>query len=137
MTSSRLERLAAYRSVQRRYRPSHREFELLVLEALEGLPEQFRALVDNVALVVENWPPHKSPVPGESDAADDLLGLYEGTPFGERGVGYHLVTPDRITIYRGPILAACKTRAEVVREVRDTVSHEIGHYFGLGDDELA
>jgi predicted Zn-dependent protease with MMP-like domain len=137
MSAARDERLAAYRSAQRKYRPNRRQFELLVVEALEGLPEQFRARLDNLAVVVEDWPSGGKSVADAADHTDDLLGLYEGTPLGQRGLDYHLATPDRITIYRRPIVAACRTRSEVVDEVRATVIHEIGHYFGLGDDELA
>jgi predicted Zn-dependent protease with MMP-like domain len=70
------------------------------------------------------------------DHNDSLFGLYEGTPLGERGTGYHLALPDRITIYREPILEACATREEMKREIRLTVIHELGHHFGLTDAEL-
>lgn len=133
MSVGRRERVAAYRTAQGRFRPNRRQFERLVGEALDGLPERFRRRLDNVAVVVEEWPPDRS---GGAPTAGPLLGLYEGTPLGERGLGYHLVAPDRITLFRGPILALCRTRAEVIREVRDTVVHEIGHLFGLGDAEL-
>jgi predicted Zn-dependent protease with MMP-like domain len=65
-----------------------------------------------------------------------VLGLYDGVSLPQRGSGYHLTVPDRITIYRGPIVVLCRNQAELAREVRDTVLHEVGHYFGLGDHEL-
>jgi predicted Zn-dependent protease with MMP-like domain len=136
LSSNRGDRLAKYRSEQRRYRPSRREFERLVADALDGLPAEFRARLDNIAIVVEEWPEADGASGPDSVDSSMLLGLYQGTPLGERSAGYHLVTPDRITIYRGPILAMCKSRADVLREVRDTVIHEVGHFFGLGDDEL-
>jgi predicted Zn-dependent protease with MMP-like domain len=132
----RQHRLNAYRSVQRRYRPGRRQFERLVLEALASLPNEFRQRLDNVALVVEDWPSTSEATGADGGETHSLLGLYRGTPLGNRGTDYHLSPPDRITIYRRPILALCRTRAEVIREVRDTVVHEVGHYFGLGEDEL-
>jgi predicted Zn-dependent protease with MMP-like domain len=91
--------------------------------------------MENIAVVVEEWPP----APLEAGRGRDdgpLLGIYQGTPLGDRSSSYHLIPPDRITLYRGPILALCRTRAEVIREIRDTVVHEIGHFFGLAEDEL-
>lgn len=129
--TDRRERLARYRTHQARYRPDRRRFERLVAAALDQLPAEFRRRLENVAVVVEDWPPEQA---GEEEAA--LLGLYQGTPYPQRGDGYHLVPPDRITIYRGPILALCRTREEVIREIRATLVHEIGHYFGLGEHEL-
>jgi predicted Zn-dependent protease with MMP-like domain len=130
MESGRWSRLALQRSFQRRYRPTHQEFERLVGEAVEGLPAEFRARLDNVAIVVEAWPR------GGRRADDLLLGLYEGVPLTQRGEAEHLALPDRITIFSGPTLALCRTRAEAIREIRATVVHEVGHFFGLGDDEL-
>jgi predicted Zn-dependent protease with MMP-like domain len=132
MDTARRSRLARFREIQHRYRPTRQEVERVVRDAVNDLPGEFRARLANVAIVVEAWPPGG---PG-AKTADLLLGLYQGTPLGQRGGDYHLAVPDRITIYSGPILAAWHTRAEVVRELRATVVHEIGHYFGLDDDEL-
>ncbi len=135
MSTDRRARLAAFRSTQQRYRPDRRQFEKLVEEALDRLPAEFRRRIDNVAVVVEEWPRKET----EHHASPDdgpLLGLYQGTPLGSRGTDYHLVPPDRITLYRGPILAICRTRDDVLREIRDTVVHEVGHYFGLHEDDL-
>ena len=93
----------------------------------------------NVAIVVEEWPDPDTDAEtaaGAEGDETDLLGLYQGVPFGERQTDYNLVLPDRITIYRQPILAASRSEAEAREEIRLTVLHEIGHYFGLGDDEL-
>ncbi len=110
----------------------------IVGEVVAALPEPFRERFSNVAVVVEEWPDAAAAEHGTgSDGEEaDLLGLYQGVPYGERQSGYHLVVPDRITIYRGPILAASRTEAEAREGIRLTVLHEIGHYFGLGDDEL-
>ena len=106
-----------------------------------SLPPQIVAHISNVAVVVEEWPTDDDPDPGASSPNDDsdendLLGLYQGIPYGERQTSYGMVLPDRITIYRQPILAVCRSEAEAREEIRLTVLHEIGHYFGLGDDEL-
>jgi len=110
-------------------------FEALVREALADLPEQFRQRLQNVAVVIEDRP---SPgllrtlgMPPDSP----LFGLYEGVPLTVRGDAGS-VLPDRITIFREPIERTCRTRAEVKREVRDTVIHEVAHYFGLSDAEI-
>ncbi len=132
MDTARRSRLARFREIQQRYRPTRHEIERIVREAVNELPSEFRVKLANVAVVVEAWPPGGRGNP----AADLLLGLYQGTPLGQRGGDYHLAVPDRITIYSGPILAIWRTRAEVVRELRATVVHEVGHYVGLDDDEL-
>jgi predicted Zn-dependent protease with MMP-like domain len=102
------------------------EFEDLVAEALDGIPRELAELVDNVVILVEDDPP-----PGEY-----LLGLYEGIPLTSRGWFYAGALPDRITIYRNPIVANSRTHDDVVREVRVTVVHEIAHHFGIDDDRL-
>jgi predicted Zn-dependent protease with MMP-like domain len=135
MSGSRRERLAAYRHSQRRYRPDRRRFEQLVQEALAALPIEFRRRLVNVAVVVQEWPSADQSRDGRTEDGP-LLGLYQGTPYGLRGQGYHLQPPDRITLFRGPLLSLGHSRAELVQEIRDTVVHEVGHYFGLAEEEL-
>lgn len=103
------------------------EFEELVADALDGIPRQLATLIDNVAIFVEDEP--DPPDPG-------LLGRYEGIPLTERGQWYAGVLPDRITIYRLPILRICRSRQDVADQVRLTVVHEIAHHFGIGDGTL-
>jgi predicted Zn-dependent protease with MMP-like domain len=101
-------------------------FEALVVEALDGIPPDLAAHIDNVAVVVR-----------DRSRDGQLLGLYEGVPLTERAdYGVGAVLPDRITIFREPIIALCRTEAEVVRQVQITVVHEVGHHFGLDDDRL-
>lgn len=103
-------------------------FDRLVEEAIESLPGDVMRLLDNCVLVVEDEPPD-----GDSP---DLLGYYDGIPLTERDSSYGGVVPDRIVIFRGPTLRMCASHAEVVKEVRITVAHEIAHYFGIDDDRL-
>ncbi len=106
---------------------SRERFEELVADALDRVPEQLLALMDNVVVLVEDDSPA-----GESD----LLGLYEGIALTERDSSYAGVLPDRITIYRRPLCAACDTEEEVVDEVGVTVVHEIAHHFGIDEGRL-
>jgi len=130
-------RLKALRGVSQRYRTDRRLFESMVAEAVAELPDRFRDRLSNVAVVVEDWPPDAGSVlDRDEDEETDLLGLYQGVPLGYRSSGYHLALPDRITIYRQPILASCRSEAALRREIRATVLHEIGHHFGLSDAEL-
>jgi predicted Zn-dependent protease with MMP-like domain len=112
-------------------------FETLVREAIDGLPSEYRRLLKNVAIVVEETPSRDILDDLGLTSEDDLLGLYSGTPLEDESffnVGGDL--PSRISIYRKPILRLCRSAQEVVHEVRDTVVHEIGHHFGLDDDEM-
>ncbi|HET6652926.1 MAG TPA: metallopeptidase family protein [Nocardioides sp.] len=102
-------------------------FEELVAEALDGLPPELSALIDNVVVLVEDEPPADDP---------DLLGFYDGTPLTQRDSTYAGVLPDRITVYRNPTLDMCASEEEVVDEVNITVVHEIAHHFGIDDDRL-
>lgn len=103
-----------------------KEFEDLVAHALDNLPEFFAKKLDNVAVVVEIWPPHGAP----------LFGLYQGIPQTKRG-HYVGALPDKITIFAGPIVRAFGDNPEAVKEqVRNTVLHEIGHHFGMTDEEI-
>jgi predicted Zn-dependent protease with MMP-like domain len=103
-----------------------RRFEQLVADALDELPPELAALLDNVVVVVEDR--------GEEP---DLFGLYEGTPLTERSAYGSLELPDRISIYRLPICDHCEDEEHVVEEVLVTVVHEIAHHFGIDDDRLA
>lgn len=134
--TGRRERLAPLRAASQRHRISRSAFERLVEQALAELPPEFARRLDNVAVTVDDYPDPERLVELGFDPDQPLLGLYEGTPLGERGSGYHLVAPDRITIFRLPTLQMCRTEDDVVREVKATVIHEIGHFFGLGDHEL-
>jgi predicted Zn-dependent protease with MMP-like domain len=101
-------------------------FEQMVAQALDSLPEEFAKIMKNVAVTVEHGPGPRG-----------LLGLYQGIPLTSRTTtGYAGVLPDQITIYQQAICAICQTEAEVVEQVRRTVIHEVGHYFGISDERL-
>jgi predicted Zn-dependent protease with MMP-like domain len=102
------------------------EFEELVAEAIDSLPPDLARLMDNVAIFVEDVPP-----PGQH-----LLGLYQGVPLTSRGFFYAGALPDRITIYRRPVMRISATRDDAREQVRITVIHEIAHHFGIDDDRL-
>jgi len=109
------------------YEVSEADFETLVAAALDEIPAELGREIENVAVVVEDWPPRGS----------RLLGLYEGVPLTKRGpLGYSGVMPDRITIFRGPLCARARDAADLAAQVRVTVLHEVGHYFGMSDDRL-
>ena len=113
------------------------QFESLVRQAIDGLPIEYRRLMENVAIVVEDEPPQAVLDDFGLESPDDLLGLYSGVSRDNDSffnAGGQL--PARISIYRGPIMRLCRSAEEVVQEVRDTVVHEIGHHFGLDDDEM-
>lgn len=114
-----------------------KSFERLVQQALEDLPDEFAARLENVAVVVEDEPDAEDleEMGLDPDDAEELFGLYQGVPLIERESSYSAL-PDRIVIYRGPILRACDSPQEVVREVKLTVIHELGHHFGLSDEEM-
>ncbi len=105
-------------------------FEKLVEEALVRLPEVFRAKLANLAIIVEDLPPRE---PGRGWL---LLGLFHGVPRTEKS-SFQATLPDRIFLYQKNIEAQCSTDEEVRREVRNTLLHELGHYFGLSEDELS
>jgi len=107
---------------------SSSDFEDAVRDALDEIPAELAAQMDNVVVLVEDDPPADDP---------DLLGLYEGVPLTERDDFWAAgALPDRITIFRNPTLAMCETREEVVEEVLVTVVHEIAHHFGIDDERL-
>jgi predicted Zn-dependent protease with MMP-like domain len=116
---------------------TRREFEGVVGEALESLPKRFADLVENLLITVEEEPAAEDLESIEDDAGDDseLLGTYRGVALTDRTHDMPLL-PDEIAIFRGPINRIARTREEAVREVRETVIHELGHYFGLDDEEM-
>lgn len=118
-------------------RISTKRFEELVARAIEGLPRRFHDLLDNVFVEVEDWPSLEDleSVEMTAEEVEDLLGLYQGVPQDHRGSDYSAL-PDRVVLYRQPILLLCETEADVRAEVRDTLIHELGHHFGLDDDEM-
>ncbi len=101
------------------------EFERLVGGAIDSLPADLGAAMENVAVFVNDQAP-----------ASRLLGHYQGIPLTERGIDYSATMPDRITIYKASICRICKTEAEVVEQIRRTVIHEVAHHFGIDDDRL-
>ena len=112
----------------------NQDFYELVERALEGLPPELAKLLDNVAIVVDDWPEYSTPlVSGDSD--DALYGLYEGVPLTERTAGYYGILPDKITIFRGP-LERDFPQEELEEQVRVTVVHEIAHHFGFDENRI-
>lgn len=112
---------------------SHREFVRLVRQAFRQLPTDVRQGLINVDIAVDDESGQEDPDLAGEEA--DLLGLYHGVPLPEREGGAPSL-PDCITIYRRPILRSCATRAEVVREIRVTLWHEVGHYLGMSEEDL-
>jgi predicted Zn-dependent protease with MMP-like domain len=115
---------------------SRRQFERLVERALRTLPRAFRAKLDNVAVVIEDWADDETLADMGIEPPDTLYGLYRGVDLTRRDSFYGNVLPDTITIYQGPIEEDAASRAEMAQIVRETVMHELGHYFGLDDEEL-
>ena len=115
---------------------THAEFEALVERALRGLPRRFKDKIENVAVVVEEWADDETLQELGIEPPDTLYGLYRGTDLTRRDSSYANVLPDTIHIYQGPIEEDCADTEEMAELVRDTVIHEIGHYFGLDDDTM-
>ncbi len=116
-----------------------RRFERLVARALDDLPPEVGAMLDNVEVVVEDEPTPEQIGCGHRDATEDgetLFGLYEGVPLTDRGAGYSLVLPDKITIFRGPLERAFRSPSAIRREVGVTVAHELAHHLGFDEDRL-
>ena len=133
--------------VQRRVEQARRQrFERIVARALDGLPPDVVAMLDNVHVIVEDEPTAEQLALGQGypehpaavwDGAEEtLFGLYEGIPLTRRGSDYHLVPPDRITIFRGPLERAYRSPQAIAREVRITVMHELGHHLGFEEGRL-
>ena len=112
-------------------------FEAVIAEALDGLPLEFAELMSNVSIQAREKPDAETLRSLDLDPRHHtLFGLYTGVPLDERGGWYGNVLPDVIVLYRRPLLDACPTRAELIRQIQLTLLHEIGHHFGLSDDEM-
>jgi len=111
-------------------------FEQLVAEALDTLPQEFLGKLDNVEVVTEDWPDRRTMQLAGASHPSQLLGFYHGIPQTRRTHNYKLVLPDKISIYRRPILRLYHTPAEIRAAVRRVVLHELAHHFGISDERL-
>ena len=111
-------------------------FERLVIEAVTLIPKRFRREMKNLALVVEAEPSPALLEEMEIEPPDSLYGLYQGTPLPERTWGYGNHLPDRITLFQRPIEEDCEDEDEIRAVIGETLIHEVGHYFGLSEEEI-
>ena len=115
---------------------TRKQFERVVERALRGLPRAFKDKLANIVVVVEDWADDETLDEMEIEPPDTLYGLYRGVDLTQRDSNYGNVLPDTVTIYQGPIEEDCEDEAEMEEVIRDTVVHEIGHYFGLDDETM-
>jgi len=113
------------------------KFEALVADALASIPKRFREAMKNIAIVVEDEPAPELLVEMEIAPPETLLGLYQGTPLNERPWNYGNQVPDRVVIFQGPIQRESQGERDLVIAIGETLIHEIGHYFGLSEEEIA
>jgi predicted Zn-dependent protease with MMP-like domain len=111
-------------------------FEDIVAKVVDDLPEEFRQELDNVEIVIEDWPDSGTLQAAGARHPAALLGFYHGIPKTKRTRGYNLVLPDKISIYRRPILMRCRTAEQVHAMVARVLRHEIGHHFGISDERM-
>lgn len=114
------------------------EFEQLVEKAIDELPPRFAELLENIVVVIEQEPSEHDLEAMDDEAyanGAELLGLYRGVPMTRRTHDM-LLLPDQVAIFRGPILRVARTRGQIIRQIRETVIHELGHYFGLADHDM-
>ena len=120
---------------------TRREFDEIVAETLDSLPAEFRERLENIAVVVEDAPaaPQHPRTPRPRDAASGrklLLGIFEGIPRTQQSVFALPLGPARVVLFQHNIEAVCRNEAEIRRQIRLTVIHEIGHYFGMSEEQL-
>jgi predicted Zn-dependent protease with MMP-like domain len=111
-------------------------FRQLVLEAVTLIPRRFRQQMKNLALVVEDEPSPALLAEMEIEPPDSLYGLYQGTPLPERTWDFGNNLPDRITLYQRPIEEDCEDEDEMRAVIGETLIHEVGHYFGMSEEEI-
>jgi predicted Zn-dependent protease with MMP-like domain len=112
------------------------EFDALVARAIENLPPEFQRKLENVDIVVEDWPAPRQLRQAKHIHPTQLLGLYQGVPQTRRGERYGMVLPDKISIFQKPIEAQCRFGDEIEAKVEEVVRHEIAHHFGLDEKAL-
>jgi predicted Zn-dependent protease with MMP-like domain len=112
------------------------EFLALVDEALLTIPDEFRDAMKNIAIVVEDQPSPQALADVDIEPPDSLLGLYQGTPLTERQWAHGNALPDKITLFQGPIEESSEDRDDTIVAIGETLIHEIGHYFGLSEEEI-
>jgi predicted Zn-dependent protease with MMP-like domain len=112
------------------------QFEELVAQVVNDLPEFFQERLDNVDVIVEEFPDRHTMRLARARSPYDLLGFYHGVPLTERTTNYGLVAPDKISIYRRPIEIQCRSDEELRAMIRRVVLHEIAHHFGISDNRL-
>lgn len=117
-------------------RISRKEFDRLVEEALGRLPENFQGLLQNVVVAVEEEPTDDDYELTDTPDDEELLGIYRGPMLTERSFDELPTLPPQVVVFRGPILRCTDTKAEALREIEETVKHELGHFFGLEDEEM-
>lgn len=111
------------------------EFEELVVDVLDSMPQEFLDLLDNVDVVIETWPT-RAQLKSVGVTRGTLFGLYEGVPLTQRNSAYSIVAPDKITIFQGPIERTFGDRDAIAEQVRKTVIHEVAHHFGIDEERL-
>jgi predicted Zn-dependent protease with MMP-like domain len=112
------------------------KFEALVVKAIDNLPPEFHCKLENVDIVVEDWPTRGELRKAKHRYPTHLLGLYQGVPQTKRDRAYDLVLPDKITIFQKPIEAQCRSGDEIEATIEEVVRHEIAHHFGLDERTL-
>lgn len=112
------------------------EFERLMNDGIAAIPEPFRSKIENVAFVIEDNPSSEQQMQLHLDDHHKLLGLYQGIPQTKRGVHYYAVLPDKITLFKEPILSLSDDPEIIKQIIADTVWHEVGHHFGLNEQEV-
>jgi predicted Zn-dependent protease with MMP-like domain len=113
-----------------------KQFENLVAEALASIPRRFKKAMQNIAIVVEDEPSAELLEDMEIEPPDTLLGLYQGTPLTERSWGHGNTLPDRVLIFQGPHERDAEDEDDLVVAIGETLIHEIGHYFGMSEEQI-
>lgn len=115
---------------------SDQEFSNMIDEALASLPVKYTHAMDNVVIVYEDEPTEEQREKMHLRDSQTLFGLYEGIPMPQRGAGYNLVLPDKITIFKNPIVQNSQDIIDLKKQIRHTLWHEIAHHFGLDHDQI-